>query len=168
MRQVHQRILAGWHAISIPAREHIRASQELNQADKQAAATRLLLVDDEPAVRSALGRMLRLEGFDVVCASNCREALENLYEWPIGLVLLDINVANENGWDLCRRARSQFPELRVVAITAKPDQEAAAAASGAHALMEKPLDLPRLLEVMYGLLAEKPAGQESPVLAAGK
>ncbi len=167
MRQLHQRILTGWHATSIPAHQHIRASQEVNQADKPAATTRLLLVDDEPAVRSALERVLSLEGFEVVCASNCHEALESLYEWPISLTLLDINVANENGWDFCRRARSQFPELRVIAITAKPDQQAAALAAGADALMEKPLDLPHLLKVIYDLLAEKPAEPILPAIATG-
>jgi PleD family two-component response regulator len=83
MRQAHHRILAGWHAGSLRTPKHIRASQEVNQADKPAAKTRLLLVDDEPAVRNALERMLRMEQFDVVCASDCREALESMDEWPI-------------------------------------------------------------------------------------
>ena len=155
MRQLHQTFLAGWHASSVRALNHIRVNQEVNQDDKSAAKTRLLIVDDEPAVCRALQRVLRMEGFEVVCALTCHEAMELLYERHVGLMLLDINVAHENGWDLCRRALANFPDLLVVAITAKPDQEVEAMESGAHALMEKPLDLPRLLKTINKLVAGK-------------
>ena len=119
-----------------------------NQADKSAATKRLLLVEDEPAVRDALQRVLRVEGFEVMAASNGREALEQLHKEAIALILLDINVADENGWELCRQMRAVKPELRVIAMTARPDQGAAALVAGVDALMEKPLDLPALLDAV--------------------
>jgi DNA-binding response OmpR family regulator len=124
-----------------------------NQADKSVASKRLLIVEDEPTVRDALQRVLRVEGFEVRVASNGREALEQLHKEAIALILLDINVADENGWELCRRMRAEKPDLRVIAMTARPDQAAAALAADADALMEKPLDLPVLLDTVRRLSA---------------
>lgn len=136
-----------------------RVSQTSNQADKSVAKKRLLLVDDEPAVRDALQRVLEVEGFDVVAVANCHDALARLDEWDANLVLLDVNVAAESGWDLCRHVLADNPELHVIVITARPDQAAAALEFGVDALMEKPLDLPSLLQTIRGLLAEETAGQ---------
>lgn len=134
-----------------------------NQADKSAAAKRLLLVEDEPTVRDALQRVLRVEGFEVLAAANGAEALAQLHKEAIALILLDINVAEESGLDLCRQMRSQRPELRVIAMTARPGQGPAAAAAGADALMEKPLDLPALLEAVRRLLVA-PAAKPGAVV----
>lgn len=160
-----------WHGPSVSAQYH-RVSQTLNQADKLAPKGRLLLVDDEPAVRDALQRVLEVEGFDVVAVSNCQDALVRLAEWDANLVLLDVNVAAENGWDLCRHALAKNPNLNVIVITARPDQAAAALEFGADALMEKPLNLPQLLKIIDGLLTKKsvrnrlPRRKSSPISEA--
>ena len=70
-------------------------------------------------------------------------------------MLLDLNLPVQNGWETFEAA--QPPRIRclpVIIITARPNQFFPALASGAGALMEKPLDLPKLLRTMRDLLAE--------------
>ena len=72
------------------------------------------------------------------------------------LVLLDLNLAGQSGWDLFNQLSRENPATPVVIITAQPNQIFPALASGAGALMEKPLDFPRLLRVIRDLLEESP------------
>src|SRR6266487_7186233 len=68
---------------------------------------RVLVVDDEEAVRESLGRALRLEGYDVELASDGAEALERLDangDDP-DLVVLDVLMPNVDGLEVCRRIR---------------------------------------------------------------
>ena len=69
-------------------------------------------------------------------------------------MLLDLCVPVESGGDILERLNWSRPLLPVIIITALPDQEAAAQAVGVGALLEKPLDIPVLLQTMRALLAE--------------
>lgn len=115
---------------------------------------KLLLVDDDPAVRESLAHVLISEGYDVLPASNGVEALELTAQNTVDLVLLDLNLPKKNGWDTFELMIKQNPQLPVIIITARPNQLFPALASGAGALMEKPLDFPKLLQTIRDLLAE--------------
>lgn len=115
---------------------------------------KLLLVDDDPGVRRMLQRVLEEEDYAVVAAPNGLEALESARTRAPDLVLLDLNLPMQNGWDTLGQLAAQDPLLPVIIITARPNQLFPALASGAGALMEKPLDLPRLLRTIRDLLAE--------------
>ena len=128
----------------------------MNQEDKSGVRNRVLVVDDEPAICDSLQRVLELEGFRVESVFNAAAASARLQEGKIDLLLLDVNLAGESGWDLCRQARADDPALRVIIMTARPGQGTMAIASGADKLMEKPLDLPTLLETMRRLLSDRP------------
>ena len=117
---------------------------------------RLLVVDDEPAVRLALERALRTEGYEVIGASSFPEAKELLLEWPVDLLLLDLNLSGENGWELYRQSMDLDPRLLVVIITARPELAAPALAAGVTVL-EKPLDVSHLVETINVRLTAKPA-----------
>ena len=125
---------------------------EVNQAHKLAGKRRVLIVDDEPAICDSLQRVLELEGFSVESVFNAATALARLQEGKTDLLLLDINLAGENGWDVCRQARADKPSLRVIIMTARPGQGTLALANGVDELMEKPLDLPVLVDTMRKLL----------------
>ena len=127
---------------------------------------RLLLVDDDPGVRRMLLRVLEEEGYAVVPAANGVEAVELASGRVPDLVLLDLNLPVQNGWDTFERLTTQHPLLPIVIITARPNQIFPALAAGAGALMEKPLDLPKLLRTIRDLLAEPAASQLARV--AGK
>jgi two-component system nitrogen regulation response regulator NtrX len=132
----------------------------MNQVHK--IARRLLIVDDEPTICAALARVLRLEGYDVRTAGSCLEAKELLLNQPVDLLLLDINLEDENGWESYRRLIDFGPEHRVLVITARPDQAQGALVAGVK-LMQKPLDLPLLLKTVAQLLTEVALSGIEPV-----
>src|SRR3954467_3950539 len=118
--------------------------------------TKILLVDDDPAIREMLGRVLQEQGYLVLPAGNGRDALELADATEIDLVLLDLNLPVKNGWDTFERLTARNPLIPVIIITARPNQIFPALAAGAGALMEKPLDFPKLLETIRSLLHETP------------
>ena len=115
---------------------------------------RVLLVDDEPKICAALAGDLVSEGFDVVFVESGDEALAAFRDGIFDIVLTDLRMPGKSGWDTFAQMASSRPLLPVIIITALPDQQAAAKAAGAGALLEKPLDIPILLETMRRLLAE--------------
>ena len=119
----------------------------------------LLLVDDDPSVRQMVGRVLAGEGYVVLSAASGPEALGMAAANQIDLVLLDLNLPGQSGWDTFERLTSQNPFLAVIVITARPNQLFTALAAGVGALLEKPLDFPKLLKTVSALLAEPAAAR---------
>jgi CheY-like chemotaxis protein len=117
-------------------------------------AKKILLVDDDSAVRKILLRLLTEEGYRVLPAANGVEALEFAAVTRFDLVLLDLNMPQKNGWETFEQLTTDDPLLPVIVITARPNQLFPALASGVGALLEKPLDFTRLLETIKHLLAE--------------
>jgi CheY-like chemotaxis protein len=116
--------------------------------------SKILLVDDDPGVRWMLLRVLEDEGHLVLAAANGPEALELASAKTPDLAVLDLTLPIEDGWKVFRRLVSDNPLLPVVIITARPNQLFPALASGAGALMDKPLDLSKLLRTIQDLLEE--------------
>jgi len=114
----------------------------------------LLLVDDDSAVRRMLSRLLSEEHYHVLTAGNGVEGIDVAHSNSVDLVLLDLNLPMKDGWDTFERLTTENPLLPVVIITARSNQIFPALASGAGALMEKPLDLPNLLQTIRDLLNE--------------
>jgi CheY-like chemotaxis protein len=125
---------------------------------------RVLLVDDGLSVLDALGTMLESEGFELVRAADGHEAVEKFRQQPIDIVQLDLNMPVKGGWDTLERLTTINPLLPIVVITARSDAYPVAMDTGVTALMQKPLDIPFLLEAMRELLAE-PATKRLSLLA---
>lgn len=121
-----------------------------------AMKARILVVDDDDAVLSAICGVLDSENYTTVAARDGQEAVRLFYQHHIDLVLLDLNMPRKQGWDAFERLSAVNPLLPVILITARPDQYPLAAAAGIGALMEKPLDIPRLLVLIDELLAQPP------------
>jgi len=115
---------------------------------------KLLLVDDDAAVREMVGRVLTEAGYSTLSAANGQEALDLASANEVDLVLLDLNLPVKNGWDTFERLTTSNPLLPIIIITARPNQLFPALAAGVGALMEKPLDFSKLLETICALLAE--------------
>jgi DNA-binding response OmpR family regulator len=121
------------------------------------AKNRILVVDDDASVREMLTRVLAGEGYLVWTAADGMAALEIAAVARVDLVLLDLNMPGKSGWDTFERLTAENPMLAVIIITARSNQLFTALGAGAGALLEKPLDFPKLLQTITRLLAE-PAG----------
>jgi DNA-binding response OmpR family regulator len=115
---------------------------------------KILLLDDDEAIRQMLGRVLTQEGYMVIPAATGQRALELAAATELDLALLDLNLPGQNGWDVFERLTAEEPLLPIVIITARANQLFVALGAGAGALMEKPLDPPRLLQIIRDLLDE--------------
>ena len=115
---------------------------------------KILLADDDEEVLAALNDVLRSEGYEVIMAKNGREAIEHFHEGHIDIALLDLNMPIKGGWETFERLITIHPLLPIIFITARPEQYPLAVAAGVGALMEKPLDLPLLLQTIEELLNE--------------
>ncbi|MEM6992111.1 MAG: HD domain-containing phosphohydrolase [Myxococcota bacterium] len=113
-------------------------------ASQNTVAATILVVDDEPAMRRVLGRMLRAEGFDVVEAACGSEALALLDRLRVDTILLDVMMPEMSGLELCRRIREDERTMHtpVVFVTAAIDREfrREARAAGADDFLSKPFD----------------------------
>lgn len=107
----------------------------------------MLLVDDDRAIRDAVGRALRLEGYDVVLACDGREALALLLREPADLVVLDVSMPSMTGLEVCRRIRSAGDTSAVLMLTARDGiaERVAGLDAGADDYLVKPFALEELL-----------------------
>jgi PAS domain S-box-containing protein len=115
---------------------------------------RILLVEDEPAVREAIGQVLEPLGYHLVIAQNGEEALA-LYEEqdaPVDLVITDLVMPKLGGRTLLRRLREKNPELKAIAITGYAPEEDQITSGLWDALLRKPFDTGRLGAVVRQVL----------------
>src|SRR5205807_3215591 len=82
---------------------------------------RILLVDDEQSIQTLLSYPLRKEGYDVVQATDGRQALDRFEERPFDLVVLDVMLPKLDGLEVCRRLRSRSA-VPIIMLTAKAEE----------------------------------------------
>ena len=118
------------------------------------AKRKILLVDDDPAMRRILSRLLAEEDFLVLSAGDGAKALALANLTRLDLVLLDLKAQVDDEWEIFGRLTAQNPLLPVILITDEPNQFFHAVASGVGALLEKPLNFTRLFHTIHHLLEE--------------
>jgi two-component system response regulator MprA len=131
---------------------------------------RILVVDDEPAVREAIERALRLEGYEVALAADGHEALERIDQRPPDAVVLDLLMPRVDGLELCRRMRHQGDRTPVLMLTARDAlaDRVTGLDAGADDYLVKPFALPELLARIRALLRRSDAGtMREPLRFAG-
>ena len=84
-------------------------------------SARILLVDDEQSIQTLLSYPLRKEGYDVVQATDGRQALERFEEQSFDLVVLDLMLPRIDGLEVCRRLRSRSA-VPIIMLTAKSEE----------------------------------------------
>ncbi len=117
-------------------------------ADSQAQACgRILIVDDDPSIRSFMMGALSEEGHSVAVAENGVRAIEMFHADPFDLVVTDLWMPGRSGIDVLQAVKNHRPSTEVIVITAHADLEVAIEAlhHGAYDLLTKPLDDIQLL-----------------------
>jgi two-component system response regulator MprA len=127
---------------------------------------RILVVDDESAVREAVERALRLDGYEVAVAGDGREALETLEERAPDALVLDVLMPRIDGLELCRRLRGRGDRTPVLMLTARDAvaDRVAGLDAGADDYLVKPFALEELLARLRALLRRAaPGGGRAPL-----
>ena len=115
---------------------------------------KILVVDDNPQIRQSLQKVLRAEGYEVVLAEEGREGIEKFDMEQIDLLLLDVSLPDISGWEVFGAVTSRNPFVPIIIITGRNEQHQLAVLSGVGALVEKPLNVPKLLQTIVETLAE--------------
>lgn len=116
----------------------------------QSGEGRVIFVDDEAAMRSAVEQWLTLAGFAVACFADAEAALGALTRQACDVVVTDVKMPGIDGVELLGRLRASHPDLPVVLIAAHGDISTAVGAMrlGAHDFLEKPFNPEYLVEVL--------------------
>ena len=137
----------------------------MGEGGMQSERARVLIVDDEPAVRAALDRALRLDRYEIELAGDGREALDRLAEARHDAVVLDVMMPGMDGLEVCRRLREAGDRTPVLMLTARDavDDRVAGLDAGADDYLVKPFALKELKARLRALLrrAEPPPGAET-------
>lgn len=115
---------------------------------------KVLVADDDESVRESLRKLLHGEGYQVIAVANGAEAVETFCreQDQIDLLLVDLNMPLKNGWATLDRLLEVNPSLPVLIVTGQPNQYEMAEATGVSALVDKPIDVEALLQLIQKLL----------------
>ena len=122
----------------------------------------ILVCDEDASVRRMVARVLETAGYTAVLASAGSEAVTAVRDVRPDLLLLDLNAPGSQGWDVLDQIHKDYPDLPIVLITGWPNLSAQAAQRGLGHLMEKPLDLPVLLDLIHNLVTQSPRAARQP------
>lgn len=114
------------------------------------AASYVLVVDDDPAIRGLVSDALRSEGYTVDLAAHGREALEAMRARRPATVVLDLMMPVMDGWEFLAQCRRRLPcaSVPVAIMTAAQDAALAASKLGVQGYLTKPFELEAVLAVV--------------------
>ena len=118
----------------------------------------VMIVDDEQRYADMLGRRLGLRGGRCTVCYDGQSAIDRMADTKISLVILDLRLPDLYGTDVLTRIKQDWPDTVVVILTGHGTEvdRQRCMAEGAHAFMNKPVDIDRLVEIMNEL-RENPA-----------
>ena len=134
-----------------------------SQASGQDAPQRILIIDDEAAIRESLETLLTLEGYAVESAENGEQGLDRIGEQLFDLVLLDLALPGRNGIEILGSIRERQAALPVIMITAfgTVGNVVDAIRGGAQNFVQKPWDNEKLLADIRAAIARYRAEEEN-------
>jgi DNA-binding response OmpR family regulator len=129
----------------------------------------VLVVDDDEAIRTALERALRLEGFAVQTAEDGQRALELVEESRPGVIVLDVVMPNLSGISVVSRLRARGNDVPICVLSARDEVQdrVAGLEAGADDYVIKPFDLEELVARLRALLRRGPSS-EGEVIRVGE
>jgi CheY-like chemotaxis protein len=110
----------------------------------------VLLVEDEPDVRSLTRQTLEMEGYAVLAAADGEEALRLYHEHAgsVDLVVTDVLMPRMNGFELAKRLTATRPRMKVLYISAYADETTASAHGVTASVLRKPFPLKVLIQTV--------------------
>jgi CheY-like chemotaxis protein len=129
-------------------------TREVREALNNQRPFTVLVVDDEPEIRSAVRNMMESGGYLVCEASHSGEALAQLRSIPIDMLLTDLVMSETGSIEVTQKLLEQYPGLKIVLMSgaSRSRLPEAAARVGAHATLQKPIQSDELLEIARRLL----------------
>ncbi len=117
-------------------------------------AGRVLVADDDRAIRAAFARALELEGYDVLTVPDGADALSVARRDPVDVLVLDIMMPGVDGLTVCRVLRAERDRTPILMLTARTEtsDRVAGLDAGADDYLSKPFDLEELLARLRALL----------------
>jgi two-component system response regulator MprA len=123
---------------------------------------RVLVVDDDSAVRRSLSTALGRDGYEVLAAEGGNAALAQLVAASVDAIVLDVAMPEPNGLEVCRRLRSRGDRTPILMLTARDlvDDRVAGLDAGADDYLVKPFALAELRARLRALLRRNAASTE--------
>src|SRR4030095_15346808 len=131
------------------------SSRDLNRSDKNGARkTRILIVEDEPAMVAGLRDNFEYEGYDVISADNGAEGLERALDDEPDLVVLDVMMPRMSGLDVCKQLKARKPSLPIIMLTARGQEidKVVGLELGADDYVTKPFSIRELMARVKAVL----------------
>lgn len=118
---------------------------------------KVLIIEDDAALRASIVQSLELEGLDVIATSGFIQARRSIRSNFRGVVLSDIRMPDHDGFDVLRFVRARDPDLPVILLTGFSDVPTAMRAirEGAYDYLEKPCDPNRLVDTLQRALRHR-------------
>lgn len=119
----------------------------------------IILVEDEPDILIILHRIMRdlTGGYDIVTVNSAQEAVNILRERACPLLITDHNMPNMTGTQLTQLAKQEYPDTKIILITAyaTPEVERTARTAGVDYFLTKPFSLDRLEQIIKEVLGRE-------------
>jgi CheY-like chemotaxis protein len=130
-------------------------------AARRATVARVLVVEDDAAVREALGAVLGQEGHVVLEAADGPGALEAVRREPVDVALVDLDLAGMSGLEVARQVKRVQPRARIVLVTGWPGRldDATLTEAGVDRVIEKPVGVGEVLSALDAVLVLRPTVQ---------
>ena len=123
---------------------------------------RILIIDDEPQIRSMLTLMLEREGYEIVEAADGVAGIKIYRQNPADLIITDLIMPNKDGIGMIIDLKKEFPDVKIIAMSGgglnKPDGYLKGAKKlGAACTLTKPIDRDEMLKAVREILKESPS-----------
>ena len=128
---------------------------------------RILIIDDEPQIRSMLKLMLERDGYEVIEAPDGVEGIKVYRQNPADLIITDLIMPNKDGIGMIIELKKEFPDVMIIAMSGgglnKPDGYLKGAKKlGAACTLTKPIDREEMLKAVKDILKYSLSPEEQP------
>jgi len=128
---------------------------------------RILIIDDEPQIRSMLKLMLERDGYEVIEAPDGVEGIKVYRQNPADLIITDLIMPNKDGIGMIIELKKEFPDVMIIAMSGgglnKPDGYLKGAKKlGAACTLTKPIDREEMLKAVKDILKNSLSPEEQP------